>query len=221
MKEQISKVLRAKKFVVSDYLISVAVLKKLSLEEFLVLLYLDNNFNDKLDIDLISKVLGLDLNVVMEAFNSLMMKNLVSLDTTSDSDKKTTEKVNLDGLYGTITDKNQEDLNEEKTVDIYKTFERKLGRTLSSNELELINGWLSCNTPVELIIGALDEAIYNGAPRFRYIDKIIYEWEKKGFKSMEDVNNHLKNNRVEKDEDKEISKKEQDILEFDWLNNDN
>ena len=38
---------------------------------------------------------------------------------------------------------------------------------------------------------------------------------------MEDVNNHLKNNRVEKDEDKEISKKEQDILEFDWLNNDN
>ena len=221
MKEQISKVLRAKKFVVSDYLISVAVLKKLSLEEFLVLLYLDNNFNDKLDIDLISKVLGLDLNVVMEAFNSLMMKNLVSLDTTSDSDKKTTEKVNLDGLYGTITDKNQEDLNEEKTVDIYKTFERKLGRTLSSNELELINGWLSCNTPVELIIGALDEAIYNGAPRFRYIDKIIYEWEKKGFKSMEDVNNHLMNNRVEKDEDKEISKKEQDILEFDWLNNDN
>ena len=221
MKEQISKVLRAKKFVVSDYLISVAVLKKLSLEEFLVLLYLDNNFNDKLDIDLISKVLGLDLNVVMEAFNSLMMKNLVSLDTTSDSDKKTTEKVNLDGLYGTITDKNQEDLNEEKTVDIYKTFERKLGRTLSSNELELINGWLSCNTPVELIIGALDEAIYNGAPRFRYIDKVIYEWEKKGFKSMEDVNNHLMNNRVEKDEDKEISKKEQDILEFDWLNNDN
>jgi DNA replication protein len=221
MKEQISKVLIAKKFVVSDYLINVAVLKKLSLEEFLVLLYLDNNYNDKLDIDLISKILGLELNVVMEAFNSLMMKNLVSLDTISDSDKKSTEKVNLDGLYSTITDKNQEEVNEEKTIDIYQTFERKLGRTLSSNELEIINGWLSCGTSLELIIGALDEAIYNGAPRFRYIDKIIYEWEKKGFKSMEDVNNHLMNNRVEKDEDKEISKKEQDILEFDWLNNDN
>ena len=53
--------------------------------------------------------------------------------------------------------------------------------------------------------------------KFRYIDKIIYEWEKKGFKSMDDVKNHMDNRRTTKEKSKEVSKKEQEILDYDWL----
>ena len=81
----------------------------------------------------------------------------------------------------------------------------------------MINGWLISGTPEEIVLGALREAIYNGVSNFRYIDKIIYEWEKKGFKTMDDVNKHIRSRREDKNKDKVISKKEQDILDYDWL----
>ena len=81
----------------------------------------------------------------------------------------------------------------------------------------MINGWLISGTPEEIVLGALREAIYNGVSNFRYIDKIIYEWEKKGFKTMDDVNKHIRSRREDKNKDKVITKKEQDILDYDWL----
>ena len=76
-------------------------------------------------------------------------------------------------------------------------------------ELEIINAWLENNTSEEMIIGALKEAIYNGVKNFRYIDKIIYEWGKKGFKTMDDVKAHLKNTNK--------SPKKEELFDYDWL----
>ena len=87
---------------------------------------------------------------------------------------------------------------------------------MSSTELELINGWLMSGTPEDIILGALREAVSNDVRNFRYIDKIIYEWEKKGFKSMDDVNAYL-NRRNSSSEEKEISKKDQELSDYDWL----
>ena len=49
MKEQILKFLSSKKMVLSTYLIKVALNNKLSLNEFLVLVYFDNCFNTRID----------------------------------------------------------------------------------------------------------------------------------------------------------------------------
>ena len=59
-------------------------------------------------------------------------------------------------------------------------------------EYEIINAWLEKSYSEEMIIGALKEAVYNGVNNLRYIDKILYEWSKKGFKNMNDVSNHLR-----------------------------
>ena len=59
MKEQLIKILSSKKMVLSTYLIKVALEAKLSLNEFLVLVYFDNSFNSTLDIELIGNTLGL------------------------------------------------------------------------------------------------------------------------------------------------------------------
>ena len=102
---------------------------------------------------------------------------------------------------------------EDKKIDktIYDIFESELGRTLSSIEYELIGEWLNNNSE-EILRLALKEAVYNGVSNFRYIDRIIHEWNKKGIKTRADV---IKNNeefRKKKDEEK------QELFDYDWLN---
>lgn len=217
MKEQLLKILSSKKLVINDYLVKIAIRNQLSLNEFLVLAYFDNSYSDVFEVELVSKILGMDLNSTMEAFNSLMIKGLVTLESVKDVENRMNEVVKLDGAYASIIEDTMEETHEEVKEDVFKVFERELGRTMSSMELELINGWLISGTPEEIILGALREAVYNGVTNFRYIDKIIYEWEKKGFKTMDDVNTYIKNRYNEKSKDKVVSKKEQEILDYDWL----
>lgn len=219
MREQLYKVLTSKKLVVSDYLIKVALNNNLSLTEFLVLAYYDNSFSNTFEVELISSTLGIDVSSAMEAFNSLMIKGLVSLECVKDVENRLNEIVRLDGVYSSIIEDTEIELKEEVKDDVFKSFEKELGRTISPMELEMINGWLISGTTEEMILGALREAVYNGVNSFRYIDKIIYEWERKGFKTMDDVNKHMKSRREEKSKDKVIQKKEQEIVDFDWLNN--
>lgn len=213
MKESINKVLRTRKFVVTELLIKIALEKKLSLNEFLILIYLDNNYSNVFDLPLMSNVLNLDEQNCMEAFNQLMIKKLVSLEVGKDIDGRTNDIVSLSGIYNDIEDITIEELKEEKKEDIFTIFERELGRTISSYEIELINGWLTIGNKEELVLCALKEAIYNGTTNFRYIDAIIHEWTKKGLKTSEDVSKYLTSRREKKD-------KQTDLFEYNWLDDD-
>ena len=218
MKEQLINILSSKKMVLSTYLIKVALDAKLNLIEFLVLVYFDNCFNSSLDIELISNTLGLDEASTMEAFNVLMIKGLVNIESCKDLENRTHEVVTMCGVYDLVCDDALEVAQEEVKTDIFKTFEKELGRTISSMELELINGWLTVGVPEEIILGALREAVYNGVTSFKYIDRIIYEWDKKGFKTMDDVNKHFMSRREMKSNNESISKKEQEVADYDWVN---
>ena len=65
--------------------------------------------------------------------------------------------------------------------------------------------------PGEKAVVILEEAIYNGATNIRYIDTILHEWNKKGFKTKEDVDNHMKNKYDEK------KLEETNLFEYNWL----
>ena len=93
---------------------------------------------------------------------------------------------------------------------IFEKFEKEFSRSLSPMEYEIINDWLDKNVSEEIILGALKEATYNGVTSLRYIDKIIYDWTKKGFKTMEDVNNHLKSRNA-------LDKNVKEISDYNWL----
>jgi DNA replication protein len=103
------------------------------------------------------------------------------------------------------------DVKESKKDDnsLYDIFEKEFGRTLSPIEYEIIGSWVESGIPSELIIEALKEATYNGVNNLRYIDKILFEWNKKGIKKASDIS------RVEKKEEEE---KEESYYEYDWLN---
>lgn len=218
MKEQMLKILSSKKMVLSTYLIKVALDNKLTLNEFLVLVYFDNSFNSALDIELIANTLGLDEASVMEAFNGLMVKGLVNIQSCKDLENRMQEVVTMCGVYDSICDNAEVCVQEDTKSDIFKSFEQELGRTISSMELEMINGWLMTGTPEEIILGALREAVYNGVTKFSYIDRIIFEWDKKGFKTMDDVNKHLMSRRENKSKSEPVSKKEQEVADYDWVN---
>ena len=81
------------KLVVLSNTINYAMKHKLTLPEFLLLIYFDNSFDKVFDINLISKVLNIDPNTLLEAFNNLYSKKIISLESEKDLSGKIVDKV--------------------------------------------------------------------------------------------------------------------------------
>ena len=89
-------------------------------------------------------------------------------------------------------------------------------------EYEIIKAWLDSGTDEDMIMEALKEATFNGVANLRYIDKIIYDWSKKGYKSVEEVRRHnarWKEEKSKQQEQKEVEKPKE-IFDFDWFDDD-
>lgn len=202
-------IFECKKYVTNSIFIKQALALKLTLEEFLMLTYFDNDYNSFLNVEDVSKNIGLSLDEAYKIFNNLISKKLITIESTKDLEGRMIERVSLDNFYDMIVEEKVEEKKVSKKVDIYSHFESEFGRTITSYEYEIINAWLEKGYSEELILGALKEAVYNNVKNLRYIDKILYEWSKKGFKNMSDVNKHIEN-RVEKQEKKEL-------FDYNWL----
>lgn len=183
---------------------------KISDEEFIILMYLLNS--DKiLDPKKVSKDLKIELPKVFETITSLEEKDILSIQTYQNQSIRE-EALNFDGLYDKlaffiINDKDKQ----EDTNNLFDLFEKEFARPLSPMEFEIINGWKEQKYNDELIEIALKEAIYNGVSNLRYIDKILYEWKKKGITNKEDV----EKNKKEFHKNKETK---QELYDYDWLN---
>ena len=208
-----------KKFVTESIFIKEAIKNNLSLDEFLLLLYFDNSFDLEFDISLIAKVLNLDESRVLNAYSSLMKKKLIKVKAEKNGFGKIAEKVSLDDYYKEMTLDAKEDQKEEEKKTIYSIFEEKLGRTLNGMDYEVINAWLDKGFQEELIIAALKEAVDNGANSLRYIDKVLYDWQRKGIKIPEDIQNKKQEIQTTKQELEDRSPLfETSLLNLDWLN---
>ena len=186
--------------------------KKLNItdSEFIILIYLINQSSNTYNPKQISNDLKLDLNNVLELINSLCEKNIIKIEMKKINNIRS-EVISLDSLYEKIAFALTE-VDEKNESNLYSVFESEFGRTLSPMEFEIINGWVDNGYSEELIKLALKEATYNGVSNLRYIDKIIYEWGKKGIKTKEDVENNrkqFKNNNTNKNKE---------LFDYDWLN---
>ena len=149
-------------------------------------------------------------------------KDLLSVDVRKTEKKVMEEVINLESFFNKLSLIIMENMSEEKDnskSNIFEVIEKEFGRTLSPIEFEIIKAWLDNNMSEELIKEALKEATFNGVSNLRYIDKILYEWEKAGIKTKEDV---LKNNKKRRIKSEEDSKKEidLDIMDWDWFDED-
>ena len=203
-----------KKFVIEASFIKEAYNLKLDLGEFLLLLYFENADDLTFDVDVISKKLKMPKENILEAFNSLLSKKIINLESVKNEAGKRYDKVSLDGFYKQVEVDNKKDEKENTKNDIFTKFETEFRRPLTGMEFELIKAWIEKLYSEELILKALEEAVYNGATSIRYIDTILYEWHKKGFKTREDVDNYYKNRY----ENKKLE--ETNLLEWNWLDDD-
>ena len=184
--------------------------KKLNLteQELIILIFIINSkeYNPKM----ISDAMDIKLPLLLEMISNLEEKGMLKIELKKINGVNT-EVCILDCLYeklGLLSMK-KEETNDDKTI--YDTFETELGRTLSPIEYELVSDWLN-DTSEEILKLALKEATYNGVSNFRYIDRIIHEWKKKGIQTKEDV---IKNNEEFR---KKKDSKKQELFDYDWLN---
>lgn len=202
-------ILKEKKFIVGKHLIGESLKLGLSLDEFLLLLYFENSDTNVFDVDLIKNNMGVTEEMIMNSFNKLMSKNLISFETGKDSEGRIVDSISLENFYNLIE---KEIIKEDKNHDnIFGEFENEFARTLSPSEYEYINSFLEIGFSDELILGALKEAVYNGATNMRYIDTVLHEWKKKGYKTMDDVRKNIIKKETEKNDE---------MFDFDWLNDD-
>lgn len=189
--------------------------KKLNIDEkaLIVLIYIMNDKTLKFNPKQISSDLSLSMPEVLSIVDTLSTNGLIAIELKKIGDIRE-EFINLDNLYTKLAYfvvNEESEAKEEKSSNIYDNFEQEFGRPLSPIEYELINGWLDAEFKEEVIILALKEAVFNGVTNLRYIDKILYEWKKKGLNSKEAVLQSKREPEIKKQPRKEL-------FDYDWLN---
>lgn len=201
-----------KRYVVDANFIKEAYNLNLSLAEFLLLLYFENADNPVFDLEIISSKLKIEKNDILVAFNNLIGKKIISLISEKNESGKLYDKISLDGFYHSLEETKKKDEEKNLKTDIFTKFEKEFKRPLAGMEIEIIKAWIEKMYDESLILKALEEAVYNGAINIRYIDTILYEWSKKGYKTREDVENSFKKKKYE---NKNLE--ETNIFDFNWL----
>ena len=207
---QLIEILKEKNYLISRVLLFNYRKLKITDCQFVILVYLTNQNNLVYNPKQISNDLNMELNEVLDNINDLSEKGILKIELKKTNNIRS-EIINLDLLYEKLAfSLNKVSIDDVEDENIFSLFETEFGRSLSPMECEIISNWVSSGYKEELIKLALKEATYNGVNNLRYIDKIIYEWNKKGIKTKEDVEKNRKNFKN--------NSKKQELFDYDWLN---
>ncbi len=206
-----------KKFVVETLFLKEALKYNLTLKEFLILMYFDNDYDLVFDVKKVSKAICLSEEDTLIAFESLLTKRLIKLSSVKNESGKLIDKISLDNFYNSLKESINLEKEEKDENSIFYKFQEIFGKSLSGMDYEIINAWLSKGFSKELILEALNEAIKNNAPSLRYIDKVLFDWNKKGYKSINDIKKY---NKSENNYYTEEQNFESSVFDYNWLDDD-
>lgn len=183
----------------------------LDVNSLILLIYFINQKNKEIfDYKKILEDLCFTEKELLDSISVLKDKKVLSIVMEKNESGILEEHIDISSFYEIMFSKLIDDEKKETDKkDLYDTFEKEFGRTLSPMEYEIINNWLEQKISEDLIIAALKETVFNGVNNLRYVDKILYEWNKKGIKRVEDIT---------KKERKTEEEKEETYFEYDWLN---
>lgn len=139
---------------------------------------------------------------VIKALQKLLKEEWITIDEEVDPVSGIQyERYNLSGvmikLAAAWSEKLRKDKQEQPGMvsssgkDIFSIFENEFARPLTPMELETISGWLDQdNYKEELILTALKEAVFAGKVHFRYIDRILLEWNRNRVFTVDQAKEH-------------------------------
>ncbi|OZU90140.1 DNA replication protein DnaD [Virgibacillus indicus] len=188
--------------------------------ELAVILQLHRFLHDKNDFPTPSEIAGhltIDEKECANILRSLIQKNVLEIEQNENDQQRRSEAYCLNPLWEKLfTKENHEEEQSDGTIFIL--FEQEFGRPLSPFEIETINAWLDEDKIApELIKAGLRESVLMGKLNFKYIDRILRDWRKKGIHSVEQARNssrNFHNNQVLK---KENPQKRDTSFYYNWL----
>lgn len=159
-----------------DYILDHLQELSISSDELLVILLIDfmNEHQLPLTHGSLAAKMKLDSDEIDELLSRLSAKGYMNLEFKDG-------KINfvIDGVF---------EGNNEKTMNfdqsLFDLFESEFGRPLSQSELQTMADWLG-EYEQKLIGYALREALTYDKKSFHYIDRILIEWKKRGFRAEE------------------------------------
>lgn len=192
---------------------------KIEFEDFVFLMYLYNLgegtlFNPKM----ISESTGYSLAEVMQHISNLSDKHYIDVKVVTGEKGIREEVISLENFYDKLSLIMMEDFSkrEDDSNSCFDLIEKEFGRTLSPMEYEIIKAWKENGHSDDLIMEAVREATFNGVSSLRYIDRILYNWDKSGIKTREDVEKNRKRHMKKK----ESEEKEEELFDYNWFEDD-
>ncbi|MRG88280.1 DnaD domain-containing protein [Salinibacillus xinjiangensis] len=135
----------------------------------------------------ISQYMSLKEHEVAQSLKKLMKNGFLKIEQYQE-DHIINEWYSLEPLWKKLYNTEQIEEHAENEGNLFLLFEQEFGRALSPIEIETINHWLDDDRLVPALIkAALREAVLMGKLNFRYVDRILIEWTKKGVKTVEDA----------------------------------
>ena len=193
----------------------------LKMEEFIFLMYLYNLGNNTVfNPGKFASDLNIEVIDIMNYIGILTEKKIIKVEVVKNDNGLMEEVILLDDFYNKLSLITREDVNKVSKSDnsnIFEIIEKEFGRTLSPIEYEIIKAWLDGDMSEDLIKEAIKEATFNGVSNLRYIDKILYEWGKAGFKTVNDVENNRKKRNKIKEAESEV---DLEIVDWNWFDED-
>ncbi len=189
---------------------------KLDLDQFVFLMYL-YNLGDKavFNPSKISEDLNMSLKEVMNYISLLTEKKCIRVAVEKNEKNILEDRIDLSDFYqraSLVMINNINENSDSSNSSIFSFIEKEFGRTLSPVESEIIKSWLENGNSEEIVEEAVKEATFNGVSNLRYIDKILYEWEKKGIKTKKDVEKNKENHRK-----KDKEEVQEEIFDYNWF----
>lgn len=184
--------------------------------------------------EIIAKNMQMTERNVFKAIHQLIQKKVLSIETNKDENGVTQDAYSLNMLWEKILilmkqEKSEKTIEKEEKEEknLYSMFESEFGRPLSPIEMETLVMWIEDDKySPELIQLALREAVLSQVYNFKYIDRILLNWEKKNIRTKEQVEKEAQNYRdYSNNKGSNLEDKDQNdsgpVPMINWLKDDN
>lgn len=154
----------------------------------------------------------------VDNLRKLIQKSLLEIKQLRNDQNKLSEAYSLEPLWVKLFSYEEKKNKENIEGTIFILFEQEFGRPLSPFEIETVNAWLDEDLLApSLIKAALRESVLMGKLNFKYIDRILREWKKKGIQTVEQAREESKSFRKNQVTKQYNTGRRDTSVYFNWL----
>lgn len=161
-----------------------------------------------------------------QILRKLIQKSYLTIEQSTGTDQVINEVYSLQALWEKLAEEPQIEYNttqqDEEQPNLFVLFEQEFGRPLSPFEIETINIWIDEDQQEPALIkAALREAVLMGKLNFKYIDRILREWKKKGIRTVQQAREASKSFRSQQgsssNQDSYQKRNRDSSIYYNWL----